>query len=362
MNGMDQITNTYAGLLAQKPRSTSISADLVRDLLMDAGLTQTVQLDQARLKAIAEDIGVTSQLILEWASGTEPISWRDLSSLALATDKHPEFIRRLPVVRGVQGPWYITPSAIEDYCRIVQRDADDARDDLAQMAQETIQSSRIPRPGDNGSIRYRGPKPLRLVLVVRPASKIGEVPVLIAVHPTHSGFHATIKRGTTEGHNEEHYRNWLGAWIAKAFNAESSVGIGDETVVIGFDPELLKQAWSTYKLEVRTGISEAGLFLLNSVASWNGTAKRPVSEYNQIANAHRLAELNKHANEARVAASRILQASATHPAVLQLELSEESALRRIAEANGSSWHQVLNEYHNPLYVCGRKIYDSFMRR
>lgn len=343
----------YSELLAQKPRSNSINASDVRALLTEAGLTKTGELDRAALGALAEDVGVSPDVIREWASGSKVAEWRDLSALALALDRHPVFVRRVPPTRGIRGPWVITTAAVEDYRGIVGKwiDADNARDDLAQMAQETVQSARIPRNAEDGTIVFRGPKPLRLSLIVKAAWKADDSPALVAVRPTHEGIHVTIERGGTEGYNPEHYRNWLGAWLSRAFNARTSVALGEESVVAGFDPGLLDTAWTEYKESVRKQIEDAGDYLMNAVGSWRGKADR--GEFGP--------ELERHANDARAAAVILLEARKTHPNLLRLKLGHEASVRRLAESDASSWHHVLKEHQSQLRVCGRDVREAWKR-
>jgi hypothetical protein len=330
----------YAELLAQRPRSNSIATESIWGLFVDAGLVRTGQIDSAAIDTLASEIGVPPHVIQGWVGGSTPASWRDLSSLALALDKHPEFVRRLPGERGARGPWFVTRAAVADYMNITagRLDYDDARDELAQIAQDTVQSTRIPRSADDGSLIYRGPKPLRLALVVKPATEPGALPALIAVRPTHDGIHVTIEHGSTEGYGEEDYRSWLGAWLCRRYNANTSVGIGNEAIIFGVDLITMETAWREYKEEARNELAEAATFLVNAVASWRASGS------------------SRNANEARVAALRILQYRKIHPGILHLGLGEESALRALAESgNVTDLDPILRQFHGDLFVCGMRV-------
>lgn len=90
----------------------------------------------------------------------------------------------------VRGPWYITLRAIEQYLALRGQDPATASDstlaaaerDLIAMAILTVASGRAPSTTDTGMLRYRGPKPDRLTLVVSPAPRAeGELPQLVGV-------------------------------------------------------------------------------------------------------------------------------------------------------------------------------------
>lgn len=95
---------------------------------------------------------------------------------------------------GVHGPWYITMQAVESYLRILGWPEDDdhwlrAEAQLVQMARETVASGREPRPTASGILRYRGPRPRRLGLVVSTAPHPdGPLPQLVDVIPAHGGM------------------------------------------------------------------------------------------------------------------------------------------------------------------------------
>lgn len=116
-----------------------------------------------------------------------------------------------------RGPWYISARAVRDYAGILvlrasgssgafpwweefrgdlQAIASGSLDEglvwdrlavnLQRMAEETVASGRRPKAMDSGALRYRGPKPLRLVLVVVPAPRLeGDLPQLVRVLASH---------------------------------------------------------------------------------------------------------------------------------------------------------------------------------
>lgn len=94
-----------------------------------------------------------------------------------------------------RGPWYVSARAVRDYLELRGRplvedgpEWDWAEDELMRIAAETVASGRQPREMDSGALRYRGPKPLRLGLVVMPAPREeGDLPQLVRVLPGHGG-------------------------------------------------------------------------------------------------------------------------------------------------------------------------------
>jgi len=98
-------------------------------------------------------------------------------------------------VSPARGPWYISARAVRDYlaiCRLPVVDDgpefDRAALELQTMAEETVASRRQPAVLDSAALRYRGPKPLRLGLVVVPAPREeGDLPQLVRVLPGHAG-------------------------------------------------------------------------------------------------------------------------------------------------------------------------------
>ncbi|MCC6744612.1 MAG: hypothetical protein IT175_12200 [Acidobacteria bacterium] len=94
------------------------------------------------------------------------------------------------------GPWYITRKAVEDYLAILgRRETGEsfaiAERELIALARVVTAPDREAVPGrtDAGLLRYRGPRPLRLQLLVSAAPhEHGELPQLVAVLPqTRSG-------------------------------------------------------------------------------------------------------------------------------------------------------------------------------
>lgn len=91
---------------------------------------------------------------------------------------------------GVRGPWYITLRALEQYLELLGVDPATcpevtlarAERELVAMAVATVASGREPSITDSGLLRFRGPKPHRLTLVVSPAPRAeGELPQLVGV-------------------------------------------------------------------------------------------------------------------------------------------------------------------------------------
>lgn len=94
-----------------------------------------------------------------------------------------------------RGPWYIAARAVRDYLALRGRPAVDdgpewerAERELIEIAAATVASGRQPRAMESGALRFRGPQPLRLGLVVVPAPRIeGDLPQLVRVLPAHGG-------------------------------------------------------------------------------------------------------------------------------------------------------------------------------
>jgi hypothetical protein len=95
--------------------------------------------------------------------------------------------------RGIQGPWYVTVSAVRDYLRIRGKpesddgpDFEQAESELVELARAIVATGKSGVELDSGAYRFRGPKPLRLRLTVtydkRPE---GNLPQLVAVAPDH---------------------------------------------------------------------------------------------------------------------------------------------------------------------------------
>lgn len=91
---------------------------------------------------------------------------------------------------SVRGPWYITLRALEQYLELQGVDPAACSDstlaraegELVAMAIATVASGREPSITDSGMLRYRGPKPHRLTLVVSPTPRAeGELPQLVGV-------------------------------------------------------------------------------------------------------------------------------------------------------------------------------------
>lgn len=104
-----------------------------------------------------------------------------------------------------RGPWYISARAVREYAALAQLgDTEDedvfagAEDALLQIAEETVASGRKPVRMRTGALRYRGPRPMRLTLIVveepRPE---GPLPQLVRILPeTHRyGEGGALRRG-----------------------------------------------------------------------------------------------------------------------------------------------------------------------
>lgn len=93
----------------------------------------------------------------------------------------------------VSGPWYITITAAEEYLRLLGRPVTDetrarATEELAEIAARTVVSGRRPRRLDSGALRYRGPRPGRLGLIVVEESRPeGRLPQLVRVLGPYEG-------------------------------------------------------------------------------------------------------------------------------------------------------------------------------
>lgn len=91
---------------------------------------------------------------------------------------------------GAAGPWYITPTASHAYREIMGWPDDDEHGDradkeLIDLARACV--TKTPTITQSGMLRYRGPKPLRLQLIVSPSRVAGELPALVDVLPGHAG-------------------------------------------------------------------------------------------------------------------------------------------------------------------------------
>ena len=87
-------------------------------------------------------------------------------------------------MKTIPCPWHLTHRAVER-CQALLGGSigyGQAMHRLAEMAAETLASSRTPRALANGAIRYRGPRPERFTLIVMPAA-LGRLPSLVDVCP-----------------------------------------------------------------------------------------------------------------------------------------------------------------------------------
>jgi hypothetical protein len=89
-------------------------------------------------------------------------------------------------------PWILSRGAVREYRTLRGGGISDAvaRAELEAMALDCVTSSRVPRELPSGLIQFRGPKPLRLRLVVAPPDRhSNERSKLIQVLPEHEAQH-----------------------------------------------------------------------------------------------------------------------------------------------------------------------------
>lgn len=90
-----------------------------------------------------------------------------------------------------KGPWYVSARAVREYAALARLgDPDDERvwataeDELIDLCEETVGSGRKVLRLRSGLLQYRGPRPLRLTLIVsEDARPEGTLPQLISVLP-----------------------------------------------------------------------------------------------------------------------------------------------------------------------------------
>lgn len=89
-------------------------------------------------------------------------------------------------------PWYVSATAVRKYMQIAgARDFDDASDELIDLCAEVAsryaeQPDRKPRVTPSGLLVYRGPKPLRLQIIVSVTPRPeGPKPQVVDVRPSH---------------------------------------------------------------------------------------------------------------------------------------------------------------------------------
>ena len=84
------------------------------------------------------------------------------------------------------GPWYLSARAVREYGRLARLDTstDDGFDRAAMSLQEYVAQAHHVRDQDNGLQLWRGPRPLRLRLLVSTARRReGPLPQLVTVLP-----------------------------------------------------------------------------------------------------------------------------------------------------------------------------------
>lgn len=92
-----------------------------------------------------------------------------------------------------RGPWYVSARAVREYLALTGRPPvddgpvwDEAEDELIDIAERTVAADRRPRVLRSGLVQYRGPRPLRLRLIVAPKPRAeGSLPQLVQVLPEH---------------------------------------------------------------------------------------------------------------------------------------------------------------------------------
>lgn len=118
----------------------------------------------------------------------------------------------------IDGPWYITRAAVEDYMRLCEWPDEDkyfdkAEDALIGLSQKTA----LVRSQENGFDLYRGPVPNRLRLLVNPTPHAnGDKPQLVKVLGEHDGVkrirHAAAQREVKSFYvDTEEYELWKAA-------------------------------------------------------------------------------------------------------------------------------------------------------
>lgn len=94
----------------------------------------------------------------------------------------------------IKGPWYISAQAVRDLLGIKGlRVADDGPEfdraelELIELAERVVADRKEPKPM-GGLLMYRGPRPLRLRLIVSESERAeGSHPQLVGVKPDHEG-------------------------------------------------------------------------------------------------------------------------------------------------------------------------------
>jgi len=315
----------FNSLLRVRPRVPRVPVTAVSELLSVAGFC--VPLPPRVSRFFLDETGLDVDAIL----AGDDVEWAALSALASALDLHPDFARRTP--RATIGPWFITPTAIQQRMDLSggALSYDDARSDLAALAQHLVGSSAVPRTSADGCSIYRGPRPLRLSVTVAPPDTEHVFPAMIAVAGGYDGVHVTLPRDELEGFDEKDAASFAGAILAQRYG-QNSVSVGEDAVVFGLPPHAIDELLGAYKAEKRRELQEASDYLYNALISWH----------------HRGGERN--ANDARVGALGLYQLLERHRnAFPKLRFREEAALRRLGEANDlAEAEAALQDEHSDL--------------
>lgn len=315
----------FHSLLRERPRASHVPVGAISELLSAAGFR--IPLAPRVSRFFLDETGLDVETLL----ASDDVEWAALSALASAVDLHPEFARRTP--RATIGPWFITPTAIQQRMDLSggALSYDDARSELAALAQQLVGSSAVPRTSADGCSIYRGPRPLRLSVTVAPPDTEHIFPAMIAVTGGHDGVHVTLARDELGGFDEKDAASFAGAFLAQRYG-QNSVSVGDDAVVFGVPPRTIDELLRSYKDEKRHDLQEASDYLYNALISWH----------------HRGGERN--ANDARVGALGLYQLLKRHRnAFPKLRFREEAALRRLGEAKDLAEAEgALQEEHSDL--------------
>jgi hypothetical protein len=94
----------------------------------------------------------------------------------------------------ITGPWYVTIAAVEQYCKIKgtnpesDQDFGAAQDELIAIAKKITADCKPGKELRTGAIAFRGPKPLRVRLLVSYTERSeGNLPQLFSVQTDFAG-------------------------------------------------------------------------------------------------------------------------------------------------------------------------------
>lgn len=303
---------SFNALLRARPCASRVPVAVVQELLEVAGFQYP--LSPRALRFFADETGVDVEALMTEVD----VGWSVLSALACVLNLHPLYVRR--TAHDTVGPWFITPTAIQQRMDISAGtlDYDEARSELAALAQHLINNSAVPRTSADGRSMYRGPRPLRLSVIVAPPGSEHVFPAIIGVAGNHDRVHVTLPRDKLEGFDEKDAAAFAGALLKQRYG-QNSVGVADDAAVFGVPPRMLDELLRSYKIEKRQQLDEASNYLKDALVKWG----------------HQHAECE--ANDARAGAQRLLQLLKRNAAAFpKLWLREEAALRRLAEAKDTA--------------------------